>query len=125
MGENHTIILSNGNAYSCGDNKYGQLGTTGISETEIFTQIIINEKISNIFASRFHSIINSNPYVCNGMNQYDLNVCSGKGNCIDDHCICDFQFFGDNCQYTSCNGIESSNNSVCSSKGFIFNFKFI
>jgi hypothetical protein len=123
-GENHTMVLSNGFAYSCGLNFNCQLGLNSMIDTEILTQIPINKKISNIFASRFHSLININPYICNGISQYDQNVCSGKGNCIDNKCVCNFKFFGNDCQYTTCDGIASSNITVCSSHGkFLINYR--
>ncbi|KAL0479704.1 tenascin [Acrasis kona] len=45
-------------------------------------------------------------------------VCSGKGSCIGtDVCSCDTNYFGFNCQTTSCFNISSASSSVCSGNG--------
>jgi hypothetical protein len=56
-------------------------------------------------------------YSCNGISQYDSNICGGNGYCIEDICQCNFGFFGHNCQLTSCYGVISTNNNSCSSNG--------
>jgi hypothetical protein len=80
--------------------------------------ILIFDKISsNIFAGVFNSLITTNLYKCNGLTQFDSNICSGNGNCINNKCVCNFGYFGNNCELTTCYGILSTDLKNCSSFG--------
>jgi hypothetical protein len=47
-------------------------------------------------------------YICNGLNDYNTNVCSGNGACIADGiCQCYGNYNGTNCQLLMCPGMSS------------------
>jgi hypothetical protein len=53
---------------------------------------------------------------CNGTNQ--MESCSGNGYCLNNKCECFYGYFGNNCEETTCNNINSVNeSSVCSRHG--------
>jgi hypothetical protein len=122
LGENHTLLISNtGKVYSCGNNINGQLGLKNSYINTLFPTPIFDNYISNVFAGKFNSFITTNLYTCNGISQYENNICSGNGNCIDNLCICNFGYFGKNCEFKTCFGILSKENEIsnkgCSSNG--------
>jgi hypothetical protein len=119
MGENHTIFLNKfGDPYSFGTNFHGQLGVGDDYINSPFPLSINSEnKISNIFSSRYFSFSTTELYKCNKKEQYNIEVCSGNGNCIYNECECHFGFFGKNCEFTSCFEVKSDNSTVCSGNG--------
>jgi hypothetical protein len=58
---------------------------------------------------------------CNGLNQNDISVCSGNGNCLNNKCECFFGYFGNNCELTTCYDIEINDETVCSGNGICTN----
>lgn len=66
--------------------------------------------------NNFNKCINQT--FCYGIKQSHKNVCSKHGNCISqDHCECDSNWIGDECNVTICFGILSNDSSVCSEHG--------
>ncbi|EFC39035.1 predicted protein [Naegleria gruberi] len=63
---------------------------------------------------------NCTDYNCYGLNYLNNTVCSGFGKCIlPNNCSCNLGYSGNNCQYVSCFGNNTSQDSkfICSGKG--------
>ena len=78
----HSLILrANKEAWACGQNYYGQLGTNSYTYTNFFVKMINVSNISQISAGMAHSLVISSGlvYVCgiNNRGQLGLNLNSG------------------------------------------------
>ncbi|EFC36459.1 predicted protein [Naegleria gruberi] len=57
--------------------------------------------------------------MCFSINGTDSRVCSnGRGRCVGaNQCECETNYFGSQCQFTTCQGIQSNDSSVCYGHG--------
>lgn len=54
-------------------------------------------------------------YNCFGIDSDEDAVCGGHGLCVSNNtCVCDKRYSGDRCQHTSCFGLSSTSDEVCS-----------
>jgi hypothetical protein len=74
---------------------------------------------------------NCNSPICNGIQQDNSTVCSGRGNCTSpNNCKCNNNlivglncescangYYGNNCSFPICNGVQQNNSTVCSGRG--------
>jgi hypothetical protein len=55
---------------------------------------------------------------CYGLQEFDNKVCSSNGVCLkNDNCFCRNNYGGFECQFTTCNNVNSTSNRACSGRG--------
>jgi hypothetical protein len=54
---------------------------------------------------------------CNGVDFFDINSCSSRGNCTDTGCECHDGYYGQNCEEFTCFEAKHNDSSVCSGHG--------
>ena len=53
----------NGNLFSCGDNKFGQLGLKNSKTTSTFHKVPFNKKIIQISSGKYHLLVLTGMYI--------------------------------------------------------------
>jgi alpha-tubulin suppressor-like RCC1 family protein len=74
--------------------------------------------VLDIACGDLSSLIIQSNYVCFGKHPLDTTICSGNGICQSNGlCLCEQNFQGNECQFTTCYGKNSSDPQVCSGNG--------
>lgn len=113
----YSSFFINNNGYVIGENSNGNLGIGNNININLLTPISLSSILDFSFGMSFSFILTSYTN-CFGIAAYDINTCSGNGNCYsNNNCTCYEGFSGLNCQYPTCFGINGSLNNVCSGNG--------
>jgi hypothetical protein len=123
------FLFNNGDMVVFGQNGKGQLCILNLILGMGYTNYswenpVINKNIKNItkINSIFSATIFFTDYLtsCFGINNFDNNVCSGNGECInDDICKCKYGYGGLDCNKFFCGEYLNNDINVCNKNGEI------